>query len=592
MWRIVLLSVLLSSCVFADEYSQSYVYNESVLVWANKVGPYNNPQETYPYFSLPFCKPPGHDSIHKSDGLGSILSGNELVDSGIHIPFSIDVEPTTYCEETLTEKQASELYNAVLNSYWYQMHIDELPVWGMVGERSGDKNLDAVVFTHQAFTILYNGDRIIEINLTTNNRVVVAPGAKLSFSYSVEWKRTPKLFEDRFQRYLDSGFFEHRVHFLAIFNSMLMVLFLLGLVFLTLMRTVKNDISKYSLEDDELDLERLIDESGWKQVHGDVFRAPPQLSMLSALIGTGHQLVFLCTLVMLLALARSLYMWRGAILSAVVVFYALTSFVAGYSSGGYYKLYGLRSWRKTFLLSSTLYPVIVVSIGVLLDVVAMSYSSTAAIPFTTLLLVFALWLLVSCPLNFAGTWLARSRIRKNDFPCRVTNLPRPIPAGRWFSNPLFVIFAAGILPFGSIFIELYFIFTSFWNYKFYYVFELLLLVFGLLLLATACVNIISTYLMLNAENHRWQWTSFMSGASTGLYTFFYGVYYYSAKTHMTGFFQTFYFFGTLTLISASLALVCGMLIINKTISNMYLGSVAFTASQLFVRRIYHDIKSD
>ncbi len=33
-----------------------------------------------------------------------------------------------------------------------------------------------------------------------------------------------------------------------------------------------------------------------------------------------------------------------------------------------------------------------------------------------------------------------------------------------------ICIATGVLPFGSIFIEMYFVFTSFWNYKFYYVY--------------------------------------------------------------------------------------------------------------------------
>ena len=39
---------------------------------------------------------------------------------------------------------------------------------------------------------------------------------------------------------------------------------------------------------------------------------------------------------------------------------------------------------------------------------------------------------------------------------------------------------SGLLPFGSIFIEMYFMFSSFWNYKFYYVYGFLLLVFLIL----------------------------------------------------------------------------------------------------------------
>ena len=33
--------------------------------------------------------------------------------------------------------------------------------------------------------------------------------------------------------------------------------------------------------------ERVVDESGWKQVHGDVFRPPRHLVIHSALVGTG-----------------------------------------------------------------------------------------------------------------------------------------------------------------------------------------------------------------------------------------------------------------------------------------------------------------
>lgn len=63
-----------------------YKADDPVTLWVNKVGPYNNPQETYNYYSLPFCRPPGHAS-HKWGGLGEVLGGNELIDSQIDIKF-------------------------------------------------------------------------------------------------------------------------------------------------------------------------------------------------------------------------------------------------------------------------------------------------------------------------------------------------------------------------------------------------------------------------------------------------------------------------------------------------------------------------
>lgn len=63
-----------------------YQADEQVTLWVNKVGPYNNPQETYNYFSLPFCHPPGNVA-HKWGGLGEVLGGNELIDSQIDMKF-------------------------------------------------------------------------------------------------------------------------------------------------------------------------------------------------------------------------------------------------------------------------------------------------------------------------------------------------------------------------------------------------------------------------------------------------------------------------------------------------------------------------
>ena len=71
----------------------------------------------------------------------------------------------------------------------------------------------------------------------------------------------------------------------------MMVLFLCGLVSLILMRTLRQDYAKYARDEDDLDgTDRGVGEdSGWKQVHGDVFRQPPNLILFSALIGTGVQ---------------------------------------------------------------------------------------------------------------------------------------------------------------------------------------------------------------------------------------------------------------------------------------------------------------
>ncbi len=50
---LLLLSAVLT---LANEHDHVYSDEEEVVLWMNTVGPYHNRQETYSYFSLPFCQ--------------------------------------------------------------------------------------------------------------------------------------------------------------------------------------------------------------------------------------------------------------------------------------------------------------------------------------------------------------------------------------------------------------------------------------------------------------------------------------------------------------------------------------------------------
>ena len=56
----------------------------------------------------------------------------------------------------------------------------------------------------------------------------------------------------------------------------------------SMMRTLRRDFNRYN----EHDKEDLAEESGWKLVHADVFRPPPNAILLVSSLGTGMQLLF------------------------------------------------------------------------------------------------------------------------------------------------------------------------------------------------------------------------------------------------------------------------------------------------------------
>lgn len=579
---VFLLLVSLLTPTFASDSDHKYQAEEQVTLWVNKVGPYNNPQETYNYYSLPFCRPSGNN-VHKWGGLGEVLGGNELIDSEIAIKFMKNVERSVICPLELDEAKVKHFKDAIESSYWFEFFMDDLPLWGFVGELHPDKNSENgkhVLYTHKNIVVKYNKDQIIHVNLTQDNPRPLEAGKKMDLTYSVQWIPTNVTFARRFDVYLDYPFFEHQIHWFSIFNSFMMVIFLTGLVSMILMRTLRNDYAKYAREDDDLEsLERDVsEESGWKLVHGDVFRPASSLVLLSAVVGTGAQLALLVLLVILMAIVGTLYVGRGAIVTTFIVCYALTSFVSGYVSGGMYSRSGGKHWIKCMVLTASLFPFLCFGIGFLLNTIAIFYGSLAAIPFGTMVVVFVIWGFISFPLALLGTVVGRNWSGAPNNPCRVKTIPRPIPEKKWYLTPSVVSLMGGLLPFGSIFIEMYFVFTSFWNYKVYYVYGFMLLVFVILVIVTVCVTIVGTYFLLNAENYHWQWTSFFSAASTAVYVYLYSIYYYYVKTKMSGFFQTSFYFGYTMMFCLGLGILCG--------------AVGYLGSNLFVRRIYRNIKCD
>ena len=64
-----------------------YDDGEEVVLWMNTVGPYHNRQETYAYFSLPFCQGPKQTISHYHETLGEALQGVELEFSGLQMDY-------------------------------------------------------------------------------------------------------------------------------------------------------------------------------------------------------------------------------------------------------------------------------------------------------------------------------------------------------------------------------------------------------------------------------------------------------------------------------------------------------------------------
>ena len=81
-------------------------------------------------------------------------------------------EKGNYCSIKLNDKTYANLLYAVKNNYWYQMYIDDLPVWGIVGdvEEVDGGQQQYYIWTHKKLDIGYSEDQIVDISLTSDGK--------------------------------------------------------------------------------------------------------------------------------------------------------------------------------------------------------------------------------------------------------------------------------------------------------------------------------------------------------------------------------------------------------------------------------------
>ena len=168
------------------------------------------------------------------------------------------------------------------------------------------------------------------------------------------------------------------IHWLSIINSVVLVFLLMSFLGIVLLRILKNDFSKFVNVDEE-DLNE--DESGWKMIHGDVFRIPPLLNLFTALIGAGGQ-IFVTAVVILVCVLLGVFRAtkRGALLTAGIVIYSVCGIVGGFVAGRLYKQMKGKDWAWNIVLTSCILPAPMACVFAFVNTVAASSNSTAALP--------------------------------------------------------------------------------------------------------------------------------------------------------------------------------------------------------------------
>ncbi|XP_026405767.1 transmembrane 9 superfamily member 12-like [Papaver somniferum] len=406
---------------------------------------------------------------------------------------------------------------------------------------------------------------------------IIREQEQVSFTYEVEFVKSDIRWPSRWDAYLKME--GARVHWFSIMNSLMVIFFLAGIVFVIFLRTVRRDLTRYEELDKEAQAQMNEELSGWKLVVSDVFREPTCSKLLCVMVGDGTQILGMAVVTIIFAaLGFMSPASRGMLLTGMIILYLFLGIVAGYV--------GVRlwitvkgtteGWRSVSWSCSVFFPGIVFVILTALNFVLWGSKSTGAIPISLYFILLSLWFCISVPLTLLGGYLG-TKAEPITYPVRTNQIPREIPARKYPSWLL--VLGAGTLPFGTLFIELFFILSSIWLGRFYYVFGFLLVVFILLVVVCAEVSVVLTYMHLCVEDWQWWWKAFFASGSVSLYVFMYSINYLIFDLRsLSG--------------PVSAMLYLGYSLIMAITIMLSTGTIGFLVSFYFVHYLFSSVKID
>lgn len=596
---------------------QDFAKNDLVEVKAVKLLS-TKTQLPYEYYNLPIhCKPPDGFK-YKSENLGEILRGDRVVNTGYDVKMNINEKCKVICSDiVLNKKQSNELIKRIEDDYHVHLLVDNLPAatkFFMMDTKEEQyehgfklgyiNNKKAYLNNHIKFVLKYHAVemtdlfRVVAFEVETKNvmksdlqvnadktcsikedknpkhqEIVKDQENTITMTYEIVWEPSDIPWASRWDSYLKMS--DVQIHWFSIINSLIVIFFLAGILSMILVRSLRRDIAKYNRDDEP---EEAIEETGWKLVHGDIFRPPRHTDLLVILVGSGIQLFSMSFINIVFAMLGMLSpSYRGALVTSSLFSYVFMGLVAGYFGGRLYRTLKGNQWKRISFATAIFYPSILFATSFLMNFFIWGKKSSGAVPFSTMIALIAMIFGISVPLVFVGYYFG---YRKQPYsqPVRTNQIPRQVPDQVWYMNPITSTLMAGLLPFGSSFIELFFIFSAIWENQYYYLFGFLFLVFIIVVISCAQISVVMTYFQLCSEDYHWWWRSFIASGGCAIYVFLYSIFYYATELEITEFIPTLLYFGYTFLISFTIWIITG--------------TIGFFSSYFFVSKIYAAVKID
>jgi transmembrane 9 superfamily protein 2/4 len=546
----------------------------------------------YGYTKLNICQSEKYKKAE--DTLGEILTGEILYTTGYKVNINEDKLCQVLCNNTFSEKQVDLMRTLIKRNYFTNWIVDKLPAGKLYYHRSKKEMIldylngiplgfmkDDIyyIFNHLQFHILLNkldndsynvvGFNILPLSIKHNNDSPICAqnetdlmqnfdhpnqpldSGNILFTYDVLFEYSDITLASRWDHY---GTSKESIHWAGIYISEILIFCISAFMIIILCKIINKDISTYNYRISQFED---IDEYDWKQISGDVFR-PPAVNplLLSSILGTGTKLYLMVAVILLFGFFGYINPeQRKNILNICIIFFCFMGFPGGYMAASFYKLWGGKNWVKVSLLTSMLFPGMIIFGYIIINIVLTYEQSNAAVQFRDILSLFVLWIFCTLPLILIGSFLG-AKSKRFYLPCEINRIPNEIPNKPWYLHYKYITFIAGFVGFATIFIELRYVMGALWNHEIYLLAAYFWISFYLFIIVVGEISVLFVFFNLFRGDYNWWWKSFIIGSSPVIYFILYSVYYFFYM-RISRLSAMVVYFGIMGLLCAIVFFVCG-----------------------------------
>lgn len=561
---------MILNIIFIRNNIRRYNINDEIPLLTAKLVSYNKPSESYPLTFLPNCF---IDNISENKQyFADYVIGNSIRNTLFKFNMKKSVKDRNLCRLKLSKNNFNNMQYLIKQNYYMKFFFDDLPIFGQVG----DIVFKPSVFTHFQFDINYNDYQIYSINLLMLNSTEISEDASLDFSYSVNWQLTNADVTERSVILKDDNYFKHFTRKYNLINSFLLTIilvFMASLLYYTISKSIRQD--NLINIDSNIDEEPLIS-SVWRSLHGDIFRAPKNSKFLSIISGSGIHISIFLIVYTLINVLLNLYEVRTSAVNYAIIVFMLTSTFASFFGSSFYKIYFNQQWFEVGIYSSLFSSFIIIGVEFFVKIISVLFRIKGTIPILKFVFFLIFSFMTISLLGGVGCVTSKKIALFPENQYQVSLIPKQIRMDALNKAVIMHCLVVGFIISANVLVEIYFVITSAYGLKLFYIFSYTLLCILMMLIHSGCLSIVSIYLLLQKGIYLWQWPSFLVPATSGLYVFIFCIFQYYWSFNMHGFYQLVSYMAHCFILSTFIALSCG--------------SVGYLVGNMFVISIYTNLK--